>query len=138
MSSIVLHIYEDASHNISACLHICDNLAVMNDNKNDSTRIIAQYLCDMAAKQDVSQVEVQKLISRSSGYVSERFSGVKSFTIPELDLIAKALNLVDAFELIENAKISSDSYRAMHVSDLGLAAKHGDTNGEQESYEAEP
>ncbi|MCI1660914.1 MAG: hypothetical protein LKK45_09220 [Bifidobacterium psychraerophilum] len=110
----------------------------MNDKTNDSTRIIAQYLCDTAAKQDVSQVEVQKLISRSSGYVSERFSGVKSFTIPELDLIAKALNLVDAFELIENAKKTSDTYRAMHVSDLGLAAKHGDTDGEQEAYEVEP
>lgn len=31
-----------------------------------------------------------------------------------------------------------DRHRASHVSDLGLAAKHGDTNGEQEAYEAEP
>ncbi|MEE8701787.1 hypothetical protein [Bifidobacterium crudilactis] len=37
-----------------------------------------------------------------------------------------------------NSRAETDSYRAMHVSDLGLAAKHGDTNGEQEAYEAEP
>ena len=32
----------------------------------------------------------------------------------------------------------TDSYRAMHVSDLGLAAKHGDVESEQEAYESEP
>lgn len=31
-----------------------------------------------------------------------------------------------------------DRQRAKHVSDLGLAAKHGDTVGEQEAYEVEP
>jgi hypothetical protein len=31
-----------------------------------------------------------------------------------------------------------DRQRAKHVSDLGLAAKHGDTDGEQEAYEVEP
>ncbi|MFT8531727.1 helix-turn-helix domain-containing protein [Bifidobacterium aquikefiri] len=110
----------------------------MKNTKRDSTKIIAEYLCNISAQKGVSQVEVQRLIGRSSGYVSERFSGVKSFTIPELDLIAKALDLADAFELIENAKKTADSYRALHVSDLGLAAKHGDTDAEQEAYEAEP
>lgn len=31
-----------------------------------------------------------------------------------------------------------DKQRAKHVSDLGLAARHGDTNAEQEAYEEEP
>ena len=31
-----------------------------------------------------------------------------------------------------------DRQRAKHVSDLGLAAKHGNTDGEQEAYEVEP
>ena len=31
-----------------------------------------------------------------------------------------------------------DSYRAMHTSELGLAAKRGDTDTEQDEYEAEP
>lgn len=33
---------------------------------------------------------------------------------------------------------SLDEYRAMHVSELGLAAKHGDTDAERDEYEAEP
>lgn len=40
-------------------------------------------------------------------------------------------------DLLNNGS-KTDSFRAMHVSDLGLAAKHGDTDGEQEAYEVEP
>ena len=44
----------------------------------------------------------------------------------------------EELDLLIEDMMNSDVYRAMHVSDLGLAAKRGDTDDEQSEYEAEP
>lgn len=46
--------------------------------------------------------------------------------------------VLEELDLLIDDLMNSDSYRALHVSDLGLAAKHGDTDSEQDEYEAEP
>lgn len=46
--------------------------------------------------------------------------------------------VLEELDLLIDDLMNSDSYRALHVSDLGLAAKHGDTDTEQDEYEAEP
>ncbi len=46
--------------------------------------------------------------------------------------------VLEELDLLLDDMMNSDSYRAMHVSELGLAAKRGDTDDEQSEYEAEP
>ena len=45
---------------------------------------------------------------------------------------------LDAIIAGESEPTAVDLDRALHVSDLGLAAKHGDADSEQDEYEAEP
>jgi transcriptional regulator with XRE-family HTH domain len=46
--------------------------------------------------------------------------------------------IVEELDLLLEEAMNSDSYRAMHVTELGLAAKQGDIQSEQEAYEEMP
>jgi hypothetical protein len=56
----------------------------------------------------------------------------------ERDVAEDMRQRLDAIIAGESEPTAIDLDHALHVSDLGLAAKHGDTDTEQDEYEAEP
>ncbi|MEE8666903.1 MAG: hypothetical protein SOI13_01290 [Bifidobacterium mongoliense] len=100
--------------------------------------ILASYLSDKAVKYGITQKHIQKALGgRSQGYVSERISGKRSWSISELDRIAPLFHAPNALALIAGALSESLETRQAEqkrVHDavntkinqgmLGLAASH--------------
>lgn len=68
-----------------------------------SDKQVKAYLDDQLVKNNINQIDVQKALGRSSGYVSERMSGKQSWAVSELDRIAPLLNLPNALSILAAA-----------------------------------
>ena len=126
----------------------------------NTSRMIAAFVRLLIETQGYTQDDIGKALGRAQSYASLRIKGLKPWTVDELEILAQKLGCKNAFVLVRNAQetigpkgveydpkdgyravtvsVDSPEYRAFHVSDLGLAAKHGDTDAEREAYEEEP
>ncbi|MEF2736315.1 MAG: hypothetical protein U0N15_03700 [Bifidobacterium choerinum] len=100
----------------------------------------------------MTQEEVGRVIGRAQSYASLRIKGMKPWTIDELDKLAPILGYSDVFALVnamrqtqDNVDAGShfiDSDMAQSIADsldqFDIAAKHGDTEAEQQAYEDLP
>lgn len=106
-----------------------------------TAKMVADYVQSLLKEKEITQEETGNIIGRAQSYASLRIKGLKPWSVDELDALAPHIgygNALDLMNAVHKQKFEDDTYRAMHVSDLGLAAKHGDTDGEQEAYEVEP
>ncbi|ATU19599.1 hypothetical protein BcFMB_00070 [Bifidobacterium choerinum] len=103
---------------------------------------------------NITQADLQKALGdRSKGYISDRVLGKRSWAISELDRIAHLFALPDALSLIAAASGSAGiaesstattvaeddpQWIADHLDQFDIAAKHGDTEAEQQAYEELP
>lgn len=68
-----------------------------------SDKQVKAYLDDQMEQHNIMQTDIQKALDRSSGYVSERMSGKRSWAISELDRIAPLLHLPNALAILAAA-----------------------------------
>ncbi|WEV41611.1 hypothetical protein OZX57_06375 [Bifidobacterium sp. ESL0682] len=112
---------------------------------------VAAFVYEQIEVHHLTQEDVGAIINRAQSYASLRIKGLKSWTIDELDALAPHLGYEDGLELMcaskdsdTGSKIVADvpteenRYRALHASDLGLAAKQGDIDAEQQAMEEMP
>ena len=81
----------------------------MDTNTTKSDRLINAYLDRAFDDKGVTQADVQKILNRSQGYVSERRSCTRSWAVSELDRIAPLIGLPDALTLMAAAIGSSNA-----------------------------
>ena len=75
----------------------------MDSTITRSDRQVKAYLDDQLEAHEINQTDIQKALGRSSGYVSERMSGNRSWAISELDRIAPLLHLPNALSILAAA-----------------------------------
>lgn len=75
----------------------------MDSTITRSDRQVKAYLDDQLEAHEINQIDIQKALGRSSGYVSERMSGKRSWAISELDRIAPLLHLPNALSILAAA-----------------------------------
>ena len=117
-----------------------------------ATKQLALSICQALEAKGVTQGEVGKIIGRAQSYASLRIKGLKPWTIDELDKLAPVMGYADVFALVNamrqtriNADVDSrfvDNNMAQSIADhldqFDIAAKHGDTEAEQQAYEDLP
>lgn len=64
---------------------------------------LARYIESACKAQGITQRDLQKVLNRSQGYVSERISGKLAWNITELDMISPMLGFADSFALMAAA-----------------------------------
>lgn len=79
----------------------------MDTNTTKTDRLINAYLDVEFEKRGVTQADIQKILGRSQGYISERRSCKRSWAISELDRIAPLVGLKDSLSLIAAAVSAS-------------------------------
>lgn len=78
------------------------------DNKPTMTDVlVSRWLRDMNERFEIQQADYMRVLDRSQGYVSERLSGKRSWSLNELDKIAPLVGQRDAISIVINAS----SYR---------------------------
>lgn len=77
-----------------------------------SDKMINVYLDIEFAQRGITQSDLQKVLGRSQGYVSERRSCKRSWTMRELDEIAPLVGLADSLALVTVI--------------MGLSMRHGE------------
>jgi predicted XRE-type DNA-binding protein len=112
-----------------------------------TAKSMADFVRRLIDQKNMTQEEVGTIIDRAQSYASLRIKGLKSWTIDELDVLAPHLGYVDGLDLMlasKNEETPADApsveerYRALHASDLKLAAKKGDIDAEQQAMEEMP
>ena len=117
-----------------------------------ATKQLALSIRQALEAKGVTQGEVGKIIGRAQSYASLRIKGLKPWTIDELDKLAPVMGYADVFALVNamrqtriNADVDSrfvDNNMAQSIADhldqFDIAAKHGDTEAEQQAYEDLP
>lgn len=117
-----------------------------------ATKQLALSVRQALEAKGVTQGEVGKIIGRAQSYASLRIKGLKPWTIDELDKLAPVMGYADVFALVNamrqtriNADVDSrfvDNNMAQSIADhldqFDIAAKHGDTEAEQQAYEDLP
>ena len=107
---------------------------------------VAAAIRSLVEARGLSQTEVGKIIGRAQSYASLRLKGMRSWTVEELDALAPELGFEDFFALMRQVRNHGGSYDDQtvfvpgigEVPLMGLAAKMGDTETEQESMEEQP
>ena len=69
-----------------------------------ATKIVAETVAGEMRRRGMSQNRLAKLIGKSQSYVSTRTRGEQSWTIDDLDAIAKALGLPNGFAILDRAR----------------------------------
>lgn len=64
------------------------------------SRNVSRYVAGMLGEKDVKQTALAKKLSRSQSYVSVRWNGRESWSLDELDVIARTLGFRDGIDLI--------------------------------------
>lgn len=135
---MVYQISDNATRVCYINYRICDNVYRMDTETTKTDAILAAFLSNKAAQYGITQKHIQKeLGGRSQGYVSERLSGKRSWSISELDRIAPLFHATNALALIAGAlseSIETQQNEQQKVHDavnnkirkgmLGLAASH--------------
>ena len=75
----------------------------MDSTITRSDRQVKADLDDQLEAHEINQIDIQKALGRSSGYVSERMSGKRSWAISELDRIAPLQHLPNALSILAAA-----------------------------------
>lgn len=114
-----------------------------------ASKLLAARVRELIDERGLTQSEVGECIGRAQSYASLRIKGMKSWTIEELDQLARRLGYSDAFALIAracvpeaqepNGEAQSDAMSpTLTFGQMTLAAKRGDTEAEQEAFEELP
>jgi transcriptional regulator with XRE-family HTH domain len=115
----------------------------------DINEATAKALQAARAVSGMTYEEVSEKSGVSAPTVYRMFGAKRDIKVPQLHDVAEAMGVtvVDIMQDAEriqtreqrNTQESTDrEYRANHITDLGLAAKAGDIDGEQEAYEEMP
>lgn len=64
------------------------------------SRRVSRYVAGMLQEKDVRQVALGKALKRSQSYVSVRWNGRESWSLDELDVIAKLVGFEDGIDLM--------------------------------------
>lgn len=126
----------------------------MDATTSRTDEVIRRYVSREMTARNITQADLQKALgNRSKGYISDRVLGKRSWAISELDRIAPLFALPDALSLVAAAAgsagiaesstattVANDDpqWIADHLDQFDIAAKHGDTEAEQQAYEDLP
>lgn len=69
-----------------------------------TTKVVAETVAEEMRRRGMSQNRLAKLIEKSQSYVSTRTRGEQSWTIDDVDAIAKALGLPNGFVIFDRAR----------------------------------
>ncbi|MBF9667222.1 hypothetical protein IHQ73_04245 [Bifidobacterium dentium] len=75
----------------------------MNNTITRSDRQIKAYLDEQFMVYGITGVTLQAALDRSSGYISERVNGKRSWAVSELDRIAPLIHLPNALSIMAMA-----------------------------------
>lgn len=68
------------------------------------SKLTAEYINQLAKTKGVKQADLGKVLGRSQSYVQTRCSGLQSWSVDDVDALAKYFGLPNGFALLDMAR----------------------------------
>ena len=68
------------------------------------SKVTADYINQLASKEGVSQADLGKVLKRSQSYVQTRCAGLQSWSVDDVDALAKFFGFPNGFALLDKAR----------------------------------
>ena len=88
---------------------ICGNVGAMSRKRqfpgtSSISKVTADYINQLASAKGVKQADLGRVLGRSQSYVQTRCAGLQSWSVDDVDALAKYFGFPNGFALLDKAR----------------------------------